>query len=273
MLHVVGKPVGPSAHRCVVLGRASRAPPSARTLASTRRAIRAKNREPVPAHRLPMATPCVYRTEGWIPRWAIPQGASPSCLPVLSSSVPSRRSAGHMPRHQGLGVRSVDSWVGGTPSPLATHGTWAEAALPLLPYAALWNGPVVSCAQLSAHRSLPAPHWRHSSTWAALAFGSTLALLGRSLARVPRSTLSTLSVRSSLSERVPGQRLLSRGTARPPFLASLVPVSLSWIFSRALKPPVAAHCPSFLRATAELHTFSLHPHCGPHGLPPQVAHG
>ena len=113
------------------------------------------------------------------------------------------------------------------PSSLAAHGSWAVVAQPLSIYAALWNVPPVSCAQLSAHRSSPALHPRYSGSWAALALGSNLALLGRSLAHVLRSTLCTFFARSSLSECVPGLRSLSRGAARARSLASLVSVSLS----------------------------------------------
>ena len=39
--------------------------------------------------------------------------ASPSCLPPSTLSLPSRRSTGHVPRHQGLGLRSTDRRIVG----------------------------------------------------------------------------------------------------------------------------------------------------------------
>ena len=51
----------------------------------------------MPAHHLPMALPCVSGTRGWIPRWDVSRGTSPSCPPLTSWSLPSRRSAGHVP--------------------------------------------------------------------------------------------------------------------------------------------------------------------------------
>ena len=192
------------------------------------------------------------------------------CLPPSSWSLPSCRSDGHVPRHQGLGLRSTDRRIVGTPSPLATHGTRAVAAPPPSLCAASRKGPLVPCAVLSTRRSSPAPHLCHSSTRACVACGSHLAPLGRTLALVLRSALSTICVRSSLyhdTDFSPVELL-----ALPVWLVSCLTPCLGSIHAPST-PPLLLCAPHFLSAAAAPPTIVLFPPCGPYGQPAPIVRG
>ena len=224
----------------------------------------------MPAHRFPNAAPCVSWTRGWIPHRAVSPGAPPSCLSPSSWSLPTRRSAGHVPGHQGLGLRSTDCRIVGTPSASATHGTRAVVALPPSLCAASRNGPLVPCAQLFARRSSRATHLHLSCTRASLACGSNLAPLGRSLALVFRFALSSLCARSSRCRDTafsPMEQL-----ALPIWMVSCLTPCLG-SFHAPLGPPLLPYAPHFLSSAAESPTISLLRDCGPYGPPPPLAWG